>query len=133
MQIDDGRVVSNFIVHALKNIDLTVYGDGEQTRSFCYVDDLIKGIVKLMDVEYKKPINLGNPGEYKVADLAKMIIKTLGAQSKIKFEPLPQDDPKRRRPDISLAKKLLNWQPEIKVEEGIKKTANYFQEQLKIK
>ncbi|MFH2138257.1 MAG: UDP-glucuronic acid decarboxylase family protein [Candidatus Omnitrophota bacterium] len=133
MQIDDGRVVSNFIVQALKNRDLTIYGDGNQTRSFCYVDDLVEGILRLMNVDYNQPVNLGNPGEYKMIDLAEMVIKALGSKSKIKFEPLPQDDPKRRKPDISLAKKQLNWQPLIPVEQGIKKTAEYFAKQLKVK
>ncbi|MBU1086360.1 MAG: SDR family oxidoreductase [Candidatus Omnitrophica bacterium] len=131
MQLDDGRVVSNFIVSALKNIDLTIYGDGDQTRSFCYVDDLIEGICRLMNVDYKQPVNLGNPSEYKMKNLAEMVIKSLGSKSKIKFESLPQDDPKRRKPDITLAKKLLNWQPLIPVDQGIKKTAEYFAEKLR--
>ncbi|MCP4649272.1 MAG: SDR family oxidoreductase [PVC group bacterium] len=133
MQINDGRVVSNFIVQALNNEDLTIYGDGLQTRSFCYVDDLVAGIRKLMEVDYKQPLNLGNPGEYTVADLAKMIIELIGANSKIKFELLPQDDPKRRRPDITKVKAMLGWEPQVPVQEGIKKTAEWFAEQLKIK
>jgi len=133
MQLDDGRVVSNFIVQALKNIDLTVYGNGDQTRSFCYVDDLVEGIFRLMNSDYNQPVNIGNPGEYKMTDLADIVIKALGSKSKIVFESLPQDDPKRRKPDISLAKKILDWQPVISVEQGIKKTAEYFANQLKIK
>jgi len=131
MQPDDGRVVSNFIVQALKGNDLTVYGDGRQTRSFCYIDDLIEAIVCLTKVDYKLPLNLGNPAEYPVLDLAKIIIRLTGASSKIEFLPLPEDDPQKRRPDITKAKKILGWQPKIPLEEGLKKTIEYFKKTIK--
>ena len=131
MQINDGRVVSNFIVQALKNEDVTIFGDGAQTRSFCYVDDLIEGIIRLMDTDYKQPLNLGNPVECKVTDLAAMVIKCSGSKSKIVFKLLPQDDPKRRKPDITKAKKLLGWEPKVPVEEGIKRTTEWFAKKLK--
>lgn len=130
MQIDDGRVVSNFIVQALKGEDLTVYGKGAQSRSFCYIDDLIKGILKIMEIDYKMPLNLGNPKEFKVIDLAHIILKLTKSKSKIKFLPLPEDDPKRRRPDIGKAKKELGWQPEIHLDQGIVKTIEYFKAKL---
>lgn len=132
MQVDDGRVVSNFIVQALRGEDITVYGKGEQTRSFCYVDDLIRGILQMMKVEYKLPLNLGNPAEFKVIDLAKMILKMTNSKSQIKYLPLPQDDPQRRKPDISKAKTLLSWQPRIPLEEGLVKTIDYFKRKLKL-
>lgn len=128
MQKDDGRVVSNFINQALENEPVTIYGKGSQTRSFCYVDDLIKGIVKMMG----KPdimgeiINLGNPDEYSILEIAKVIIKLTSSKSKIIFKPLPQDDPTRRQPDISKAKKLLGWEPKISLKEGLLKTIEYF-------
>ena len=131
MQLNDGRVVSNFIVQALKNIDLTVYGDGTQTRSFCYVEDLVEGIRLLMDTDYKQPLNLGNSGEYTMSDLGKMVIELTNSKSHMKFEPLPQDDPKRRRPNISKAKEILGWEPKIPVQDGIKKTAEWFATQIK--
>ena len=131
MNPDDGRVVSNFIVRALKGEDLTVYGKGEQTRSFCYIDDLVGGILATMEVDYKWPLNLGNPEELKIIDLAKLVLKLTNSKSKIKFLDLPEDDPKRRCPDISKAKKILNWQPKISLEEGLKKTIGYFKEKLK--
>lgn len=126
MQIDDGRVVSNFIVQALRGKDLTIYGDGRQTRSFCYVDDLVKGILKLMEVDYKKPLNLGNPFEFTIIELADLVLKLTNSSSKIKNLPLPEDDPKQRNPDISKAHKLLDWQPVISLEEGLKRTIEYF-------
>ncbi|MCD6228338.1 MAG: SDR family oxidoreductase, partial [Candidatus Omnitrophica bacterium] len=128
---DDGRVVSNFIVQALKGEDLTVYGNGEQTRSFCYIDDLVRGILATMEVDYKWPLNLGNPQEFKIIDLAKLILKLTGSKSKIRFLNLPEDDPKKRRPDISRAKKILGWQPKISLEEGLKKTIEYFTQILR--
>jgi UDP-glucuronate decarboxylase len=131
MAEDDGRVVSNFIVQALKSEDLTVYGNGEQTRSFCYIDDLIKGILRMMEVDYKWPINLGNPAEFKIIELAQLVLKILGSSSKIKFLPLPEDDPKKRRPDITKAKEILNWQPQVSLEEGLKKTIEYFRKRIK--
>jgi Nucleoside-diphosphate-sugar epimerases len=128
MQPQDGRVVSNFIVQALLNRPITIYGDGSQTRSFCYVDDLIAGIRALMDSprHIVGPINLGNPGEYTVLELAEKIITLVGSSSKIIFQPLPQDDPSKRRPDISRAKELLKWEPKIALEEGLIRTITYF-------
>ncbi|MEI8349147.1 MAG: UDP-glucuronic acid decarboxylase family protein [Candidatus Omnitrophota bacterium] len=130
MQLDDGRVVSNFIVQALRGEDLTVYGKGDQTRSFCYVDDLIKGILETMKATYQLPLNLGNPREFRVIDLAKIVIKMTGSSSKIKFMALPQDDPRKRKPSIAKAKKLLRWQPVITLEEGLKKTILYFRKKI---
>ena len=132
MQLNDGRVVSNFIVQALKNIDITIYGDGSQTRSFCHVDDLIKGIILMMNKEkFKGPVNLGNPVEISVRDLAREIISLTKSSSKLIFQELPMDDPKQRCPDISLAKEELGWYPKIKREEGLKKTIDYFKHALK--
>ncbi|MCD6093864.1 MAG: SDR family oxidoreductase [Candidatus Omnitrophica bacterium] len=126
MQADDGRVVSNFIVQALKGKDLTVYGEGNQTRSFCYINDLIEGILKMMEVDYKLPLNLGSSSEFKIIEVANLVLKSTNSNSKIKFLPLPEDDPKRRKPDISKAKKILNWQPRVSLEEGLKKTIEFF-------
>ncbi len=128
MHPNDGRVVSNFIVQALRNIPITVYGSGDQTRSFCYVDDLISGFIRLMDTDKSitGPVNLGNPKEFTIVELANLIIKLTNSTSNIIFKSLPQDDPKQRRPDISLAKKLLKWTPSIELEEGLKKTIAYF-------
>ncbi len=131
MAIDDGRVVSNFIVQALKGDDLTVYGDGQQTRSFCYVSDLISALVAMMNTEgVKGPINLGNPAEFTVLELAEKVIKLTGSRSKISFKPLPSDDPVRRCPDISLAKEKLAWEPHIILDTGLAKTIGYFREKL---
>ncbi len=128
MHPHDGRVVSNFIVQALKNEDIPLYGDGLQTRSFCYVDDLIEGMIKLMNSreEFIGPVNIGNPNEFTIKQLAELVIELTGAKSKIIYEPLPADDPMQRQPDISLAKKELNWEPTIQLKEGLKKTINYF-------
>jgi len=127
MALNDGRVVSNFIVQALKNQPLTVYGNGKQTRSFMYIDDLIEAILKLMKKKnFTGPVNVGNPREVKIIDLAKKIIQLTNSQSKITYNSLPQDDPQRRKPDISLAKKVLNWQPKISLEDGLNKTIEYF-------
>ncbi len=128
MQINDGRVVSNFIVQALKNEDITIYGDGSQTRSFCFVSDLIDGLVKMMQTgpEVTGPINLGNPGEFTMLELAEKVIKMTGSKSKLVFRPLPKDDPVRRKPDISKAEKVLNWHPSVPLDEGLKKTIEYF-------
>ena len=126
---DDGRVVSNFIVQALRGEDLTIYGSGEQTRSFCYVDDLVEGLVRLMNaeaVDIHLPVNIGNPGEFTMNELARQVAKTVGTNVKIKNMPLPQDDPKQRQPDIQRAKELLGWQPTIPLAEGLKKTVAYF-------
>lgn len=128
MQPNDGRVVSNFIVQALKGNDITIYGDGSQTRSFCYVDDLIDGMIRLMNSEksFIGPVNIGNPGEFTIRELAEKVIKYTGTSSKIIYEPLPADDPMQRQPDITLAKKMLNWEPKIKLDEGLAKTIEYF-------
>ena len=128
MRMDDGRVVSNFIVQALRNEDITIYGDGMQTRSFCYVDDLIEGILQMMNSRngFTGPVNLGNPEEFTVLQLAERIIELTGSRSRIIHMQLPQDDPLQRKPDISLAKKELNWKPEITLEDGLKKTIAYF-------
>ena len=132
MHPNDGRVVSNFIMQALTNKDITVYGNGEQTRSFCYIDDLINGMMKMMSSEKKitGPINLGNPVEFKIIELAQMIIKLTNSKSKIINKGLPIDDPVRRRPDISKAKNDLNWEPNIDVIDGLKETIVYFKKQL---
>jgi nucleoside-diphosphate-sugar epimerase len=130
MQTEDGRVVSNFIVQALKGEDLTIYGRGNQTRSFCYVSDLVDGLLKMMSVDYKLPLNLGNPSEFTVKELAKLVLRLTKSKSKIKFLPLPEDDPKKRKPDITKAKKMLKWQPKISLVEGLKKTIGYFRKKL---
>lgn len=132
MHPNDGRVVSNFIMQALTNEDITVYGNGEQTRSFCYIDDLINGMMKMMSSNKKitGPINLGNPVEFKIIELAQMIIKLTNSKSKIINKGLPIDDPIRRKPDISRAKKLLDWEPGINVIDGLKTTIDYFKKQL---
>jgi len=129
MRPDDGRVISNFIVQALKGEDITIYGDGSQTRSFCYVDDLVEGIIKMMNSrdEFIGPVNLGNPIEFSILDLAKKIIIFTHSKSKIIYKPLPEDDPKQRQPNIDLAKKELNWEPKILFKEGIKKTVDFFE------
>lgn len=128
MAADDGRVVSNFIVQALKGQDLTVYGDGSQTRSFCYADDLVSGFMKLMNAsdEIVGPINMGNPGEFTMIELAEKVLRLTGSASKLIHMPLPQDDPKQRRPDITKAKQLLNWEPTIALEQGLERTIAYF-------
>ncbi|MGO8693365.1 MAG: UDP-glucuronic acid decarboxylase family protein [Rectinemataceae bacterium] len=128
----DGRVVSNFIVQALKGEDLTIYGDGSQTRSFCYVDDLIEALVRMMDSPegFTGPVNIGNPGEFTMLELAELVIKLTGARSKIVHRPLPQDDPRQRRPDIGLAKEKLGWEPKVPLEEGLRRTIAYFKELL---
>ena len=132
MNTHDGRVVSNFIVQALKNENITIYGSGEQTRSFCYVDDLIEGMIRMMNSRdgFTGPVNIGNPGEFTMLELAQKIIDLTGSSSKIVFEPLPQDDPMQRRPVIDLAKKELSWEPTVNLEEGLKKTIAYFDDLL---
>ena len=131
MHPNDGRVVSNFIVQALKGEDITIYGDGSQTRSFCYVDDLIEGFLRLMNQdEVVGPMNIGNPGEFTMLELAEMTLKVVGGSSKIVHQPLPADDPKQRRPDITLAQKHLKWAPKVLLEEGLKRTADYFRTQI---
>ena len=128
MHPNDGRVVSNFIVQALKNKDITIYGDGSQTRSFCYVDDLIDAFIKMMDTEKKfiGPVNIGNPGEFTILQLAQKVIELTGSLSKIIYQPLPADDPLQRQPNISLAKNKLDWEPKIQLEKGLIKTIEYF-------
>ncbi len=132
MDINDGRVVSNFIVSAIKNEDITIYGDGNQTRSFCYVSDLVSGIYKFVgNNNYEgKPINLGNPNEMKINDLASKVLKLTESKSKLTYLDLPQDDPTQRKPDISSAYKYLDWEPEVNLEEGLIKTINYFKEEI---
>jgi UDP-glucuronate decarboxylase len=131
MLADDGRVVSNFIVQALKGENLTVYGDGSQTRSFCYVDDLIEGFVRLMNQEKTVgPVNIGNPGEFTMLELAELVLKKVGGKSKITNLPLPADDPKQRRPDITLAKEALGWEPKVPLEEGLNRTIEYFRQAI---
>jgi UDP-glucuronate decarboxylase len=130
MLANDGRVVSNFIVQALQGENLTVYGDGQQTRSFCYVDDLIEGFVRFMaQTETVGPMNLGNPAEFTMLQLAELTVKLVGGKSKIVFKPLPADDPRQRRPDISLARKVLKWEPKVPLKEGLKRTIDYFKKQ----
>ena len=126
MQKDDGRVISNFIIQSLKNEDITIYGDGTQTRSYCYVDDLIQGLIKLMNSNITTPTNLGNPIEYTILKTAKIIISKTNSKSKIIYKDLPKDDPIKRKPDISKAKKELNWEPKISLNEGLDKTIAYF-------
>ncbi len=132
MHPNDGRVVSNFIVQALEDRDITVYGDGTQTRSFCYVDDLVEGLIRMMNGpdDFVGPVNMGNPGEFSMSQLAEIIIRLSGSKSKIIFEPLPQDDPMQRKPDITLAKEKLGWEPTLKLEEGLKRTIDYFRDIL---
>ena len=132
MHPNDGRVVSNFIVQALRGEDITIYGDGSQTRSFCYVDDLIDGFVRLMESpkEVAGPINIGNPREFTIKELAETVLNLIGGRSRLVFKPLPQDDPKQRRPDISLARKVLGWEPRIELQAGLEKTIAYFRNSL---
>jgi UDP-glucuronate decarboxylase len=128
MHPNDGRVVSNFIVQALRGEPITIYGDGQQTRSFCYVDDLVEALIRLMGTPdgFTGPINLGNPGEFSMLELAEMVLKLVGGRSKLVFQPLPQDDPKQRQPDISLARSRLDWTPQVNLEEGLRETVGYF-------
>jgi UDP-glucuronate decarboxylase len=128
MRADDGRVVSNFIMQALRGEDLTVYGDGRQTRSFCYVDDLMDALIRMIHSpgEFTGPVNLGNPGEFTMLELAEKVLRYTSSRSKIVFKPLPADDPKQRKPDISLAKKTLSWEPRVPLDDGLKETIRYF-------
>lgn len=132
MHPDDGRVVSNFIVQALKGEEITIYGDGKQTRSFCYVDDLVRGFTALMDTpdDFTGPVNIGNPGEFTMIELAELVLKLTGSKSKLAFKPLPADDPRQRKPDIALAKQNLGWEPKVPLEEGLRHTIDYFQSLL---
>jgi UDP-glucuronate decarboxylase len=132
MAINDGRVISNFIIQTLKGEDITIYGDGTQTRSFCYVSDLIEGIVRIMETDdFLGPINLGNPAELTISELAKKILSITKSPSRVVFQSLPLDDPERRCPDITIAKKVLNWEPEVSLEDGLSRTIQYFREKLK--
>ena len=128
MHPNDGRVVSNFILQALRNEDLTVYGDGNQTRSFCYVDDMIEGVIRMMNApdDFTGPVNLGNPVEYRILELAEKIVRLTKSRSKIVFKPLPEDDPQQRKPDIEMAKAKLQWQPKKQLEDGLEQTIDYF-------
>ncbi len=128
MMPNDGRVVSNFVLQALQNKDITIYGDGKQTRSFQYVDDLVEAMIRVMDTDdsFIGPINLGNPGEFTMLELAEKVIALTGSKSKLRFEPLPHDDPKQRKPDISLAKEVLKWEPKVPLDEGLKHIIEYF-------
>ena len=132
MELGDGRVVSNFIVQALRNEPITIYGDGSQTRSFCYVSDLIDGISKVVSLNENpgSPINLGNPTDFTMLELAQVVLEVTKSTSKIEFHPLPQDDPRQRKPDISFAKSLLSWEPTVNLEAGVSNTANYFRDLL---
>jgi UDP-glucuronate decarboxylase len=132
MHPEDGRVVSNFIIQALNNKPITIYGDGGQTRSFCYVDDLIEGLVRLMNIDGDAvtPVNLGNPTEITIGELARLIVSLIGSRSLLAFRPLPQDDPRQRCPDITRARELLRWQPKVPLEEGLKRTIAYFESLL---
>ena len=134
MHPNDGRVVSNFIMQALKNDDITIYGDGQQTRSFCYVDDLIDGMVRLMDSDagFTGPVNIGNPVEFTMLELAETVLRLVGSKSKLVLRPLPQDDPRQRKPNIELAHKNLGWQPKVALEDGLKETITYFRGALEI-
>jgi len=132
MHPQDGRVVSNFIVQALKGEDITIFGNGQQTRSFCYVDDLIEGMLRLMDspADFTGPVNIGNPGEFTMLELAEKVLRLVGGKSKLTFHPLPQDDPKQRQPNIALAKSQLGWEPKVGLEDGLKETITYFRKLL---
>lgn len=132
MHPNDGRVVSNFIVQAIRGEDITIYGDGQQTRSFCYVDDMIEGFIRLMgsDESLTGPVNLGNPGEYTMLELAETVLKLVGSKSKLIHKPLPEDDPRQRQPDITLAQNTLGWTPRVHLEDGIKETIDYFRRVL---
>ena len=130
MRFDDGRVVSNFIIQALKNEKITLYGEGEQTRSFCYVDDLIEGMILLMESNYQKPMNIGNPKEFSIKELAYLVRDLINPNLEFEYKDLPQDDPRQRKPSIKLAKEILNWEPKIELKEGLLKTIEWFKDNL---
>ena len=133
MHPNDGRVVSNFIVQALKGEDITLYGDGNQTRSFCYVSDLVTGLISLMGTgsEFVGPVNIGNPGEFTIRQLAERVIDLTGSKSQLVHRPLPQDDPKQRQPDITMARAKLGWEPTVKLDEGLRPTIAYFEDEIR--
>ena len=131
MRLDDGRVLPNFMGQALRGEPLTVYGDGSQTRSFCYVEDLVDGIEKLLGIEFHEPVNLGNPDEVTVLQFAQEVLALCGSKSQIEYRPLPQDDPRIRKPDISRARQLLGWEPRVARSEGLRRTLAYFQAKLR--
>jgi UDP-glucuronate decarboxylase len=128
MHPNDGRVVSNFIVQALKGEDITIYGDGTQSRSFCYVNDLVEAMLRMMETEigFTGPVNIGNPNEFTIHELAECVLKLIGGKSKLVYQPLPPDDPRQRQPDITLAKQKLDWEPKVPLEDGLKETISYF-------
>ena len=130
MRLRDGRVVPAFIGQALQGDPLTVFGEGQQTRSFCYCTDLIDGIYRLSQSDYHEPVNIGNPTEFTILDFGKLVLKMTGSKSQIVYKPLPQDDPKQRRPDITKAKKLLGWEPKVQLEAGLKKTIDFFRDKV---
>jgi len=132
MDPNDGRVVSNFICQALRGEDITVYGDGHQTRSFCYVDDLIEAMVRMMNSpkDFQGPVNTGNPGEFTIKELAEMVVSKVGGRSKVVYKELPSDDPTQRRPDITLAKSKLGWEPKVRLDEGLDRTIAYFRREI---
>jgi dTDP-glucose 4,6-dehydratase len=132
MRLRDGRAVPAFMSQALRNEDVTVFGDGTQTRSFCYVSDLVDGILRLMDAETNDPVNIGNPHEVTIEEIARTIIKLVGSASQVVYRPLPVDDPKQRRPDITRARTLLHWEPKVGLEEGLLKTVDYFTSKLAV-
>ncbi len=131
MRVRDGRAVPNFIAQALRNEDVTIFGSGKQTRSFCYISDLVRGILALMESTQNEPVNIGNPQELSIADMAELIIKMTGSQSRIVYKPLPVDDPQVRRPDITRARTLLNWEPRVSLDEGLTSTIQYFKEKMR--
>jgi UDP-glucuronate decarboxylase len=135
MHPNDGRVVSNFIVQALRGGDITIYGNGQQTRSFCYVDDLIEAMIRMMETpaDFPGPINIGNPGEFTMLELAEMVLDLTRSTSRLVYQPLPADDPKQRQPDISLARDRLNWAPKVSLTDGLKETIAYFRSTLDLK
>jgi UDP-glucuronate decarboxylase len=132
MHPNDGRVISNFIIQALKDEAITIFGDGSQTRSFCFVDDLIEGMVNMMDApdDFIGPVNLGNPVEHRISELAEQVIRLTGSKSRLEFHPAPKDDPQRRQPDISLAREKLGWEPKVDLEKGLGRTIKYFRDLL---
>jgi dTDP-glucose 4,6-dehydratase len=132
LQLNDGRVISNFMKQALRGDPLTVYGDGTQTRSFCYVSDEVEGILRLAKADHPGPVNIGNPSEFTILECAHMVLRVTGSKSKIIYEPLPQDDPKQRRPDITLARDLLGWEPKIRLEHGLRLSMDYFRQALEL-